>query len=215
MVRRQAAADRAQCAKMCSPGRSGFPQRVKREFWRLIVQGCQSAEAAQRLGVSEAVGGSWFREAGGMPPMSLAEPTGRYLSFVEREEIAILTAQGHGPRQIGRLIGRDASTISRELRRNATFRSGKPVYRAATAQWKAEVAAQRPKQAKLATNPRLRAYVQERLAGSVRLPDGTIVPGPPTPPWKGLRKPLRQDRRWSSAWSPEQISQRLKVDFRR
>jgi IS30 family transposase len=39
------------------------------------------------------------------------------------------------------------------------------------------------------------------------------VPGPTTPPWKGLNKPHRQDRRWSTAWSPEQIAQRLKVEF--
>jgi IS30 family transposase len=145
--------------------------------------------------------------------MTLAEPTGRYLSFAEREEIAILRAQGHGPREIGRRIGRDASTISRELRRNAATRSTSPGYRATTAQWKAEIAAKRPKEAKLATNPRLREYVQDRLAGNVRQPDGMIVPGPTPPPWKGLNKPRRQDRRWSTAWSPEQISQRLKLDF--
>lgn len=33
------------------------------------------------------------------------------------------------------------------------------------------------------------------------------------PPWKGLNKPHRQERRWSTAWSPEQIAQRLKIDF--
>jgi len=148
-----------------------------------------------------------------MPPMTLTEPTGRYLSFVEREEIAILRAQGHGPREIGRRIGRDASTISRELRRNAATRSTNPGYRATTAQWKAEIAAKRPKAAKLATNPKLREYVQDRLAGNVRRPDGTIVPGPTPAPWKGLNKPRRQDRRWSTAWSPEQIAQRLNVDF--
>jgi IS30 family transposase len=148
-----------------------------------------------------------------MPPMTLAEPTGRYLSFVEREEIAILRAQGHGPREIGRRIGRDASTISRELRRNAATRSTNPGYRATTAQWKAEIAAKRPKEAKLVANPGLREYVQDRLAGNVRRPDGTVVPGPVTPPWKGLNKPHRQDRRWSTAWSPEQISHRLRVDF--
>ena len=148
-----------------------------------------------------------------MPPMTLVEPTGRYLSFVEREEIAILRAQGHGPREIGRRIGRDASTISRELRRNAATRATNPGYRATTAQWKAEIAAKRPKEAKLVTNPRLREYVQDRLAGSVRRPDGTIVPGPTTPAWKGLNKPHRQDRRWATAWSPEQISHRLKVEF--
>jgi IS30 family transposase len=145
--------------------------------------------------------------------MTLAEPTGRYLSFVEREEIAILRAQGHGPREIGRRIGRDASTISRELRRNAATRATNPGYRATTAQWKAEIAARRPKEAKLVTNPRLREYVQDRLAGHVRRPDGTIVAGPVPPPWKGLNKPRRQDRPWSTAWSPEQIANRLPIDF--
>lgn len=33
------------------------------------------------------------------------------------------------------------------------------------------------------------------------------------PPWKGLNKPHRADRRWSVAWSPEQIWQRLTIDF--
>lgn len=81
------------------------------------------------------------------------------------------------------------------------------------AQWKAQQAAKRPKTAKLAGNQRLRDYVQDRLAGSVRRPDGTIVVCPTPPPWKGLNKPHRQDRRWSTAWSPQQISHRLKVDF--
>jgi IS30 family transposase len=145
--------------------------------------------------------------------MTLTEPTGRYLSFVEREEIAMLRAQGHGPREIGRRMGRDASTISRELRRNAATRATNPGYRATTAQWKAEIAAKRPKEAKLVTNPRLREYVQDRLAGNLRRPDGTIIAGPKTPPWKGLNKPHRQDRRWATAWSPEQIAHRLEIDF--
>jgi IS30 family transposase len=46
----------------------------------------------------------------------------------------------------------------------------------------------------------------------VRRPDGTVV-GPETAPWKGRNKPRRQDRRWATAWSPEQISNRLRVDF--
>src|SRR3954470_747045 len=65
----------------------------------------------------------------------------------------------------------------------------------------------------LVTNDRLREYVQERLAGNVRRPDGSIVTGPEPPAWKGLKKPHRQDRRWALAWSPEQISHRLRVDF--
>ena len=81
------------------------------------------------------------------------------------------------------------------------------------AQWKAQQAAKRPKTAKLVDNDRLREYVQERLSGAVRRPDGTAVAGPDTPAWKGLNKPHRQDRRWATAWSPQQISHRLKVDF--
>jgi IS30 family transposase len=147
-----------------------------------------------------------------MPPLSLADPTGRYLSFAEREELALLRAQGGGVRAIARKMGRDPSTISRELRRNAATRGGKLEYRATVAQWKAQTAAKRPKLAKLATNDRLCEYVQERLSGALKRPDGTAVPGPPTT-WKGLNKPHRADRRWATAWSPEQISRRLIVDF--
>jgi len=116
-------------------------------------------------------------------------------------------------REIARRIRRNPATISRELRRNAATRSGKLVYRASVAQWKAELMARRPKTAKMVTNLRLRDYVQDRLSGDLRRPDGTIVTGPEVPKWKGRSKPHRQDRRWATAWSPEQISHRLEVDF--
>jgi IS30 family transposase len=58
----------------------------------------------------------------------------------------------------------------------------------------------------------LRTYVQERLAGVVVAPSGTKVPGPGVA-WNGRRHGRRQDRRWASAWSPEQISRRLPIDF--
>jgi IS30 family transposase len=212
-VRRQRAADRAMRAPMRSPGRPEPSRAVQREFWRLIASGITTVQAAEAVGVSAAAGIRWFRHAGGMTPLSLDEPTGRYLSFAEREEIALLNARDKGVREIARTLGRDPATISRELRRNAATRGGKPVYRAVVAQWKAQQAAKRPKTAKLAGNERLREYVQARLAGKVRRPDGTIVAGPKTPPWKGLNKPHRQDRRWSTAWSPEQIAHRLEVDF--
>lgn len=212
-ARRQWAADRAMRAPMRSPGRPESSRAVQREFWRLIASGITTVQAAEGVGVSAPVGIRWFRHAGGMTPLSLDEPTGRYLSFAEREEIALLKAQDKGVREIARTIGRDPATVSRELRRNAATRGGKPVYRAVVAQWKAQQAAKRPKTAKLASNERLREYVQDRLAGNVRRPDGTIVPGPKTPPWKGLNKPHRQDRQWSTAWSPEQIAHRVEVDF--
>lgn len=212
-ARRQWAADRAMRAPMRSPGRPEPSRAVQREFWRLIASGVTTVQAAEGVGVSAPVGIRWFRHAGGMAPLSLDEPSGRYLSFAEREEIALLKAQGRGVREIARTIGRDPGTVSRELRRNAATRGGKPVYRAVVAQWKAQQAAKRPKTAELVRNDRLREYVQDRLAGNVCRPDGTIVAGPKTPAWKGLNKPHRQDRRWSTAWSPEQIARRLRVDF--
>lgn len=109
-----------------------------------------------------------------MAPFDIKQqPLGRYLSFAEREEIALLKVQGKGVREIARTIGRDAATVSRELRRNAATRSGKREYRASVAQWKADMAARRPKVAKLVANPQLHVYVQQRLAGQVTLPDGT------------------------------------------
>jgi len=186
---------------------------VQRQFRRLIATGITTAEAALSVGVSVPVGTRWFRHAGGMTPLTLVEPCGWYLSFEEREEIALLRAQKLGVREIARRIGRDPGTISRELRRNAATRGGKPEYRALVAQWKAQQTAKRPKVARLATNDRLRDYVQQRLAGQVCRSDGGIVAGPKPPPWKGLNKPHRQDRQWATAWSPEQISHRLKIDF--
>ena len=114
-----------------------------------------------------------------MSPISLVPPSGRYLSFAEREEIAILQARGFGVREIAGRIGRSPSTISRELRRNAATRSGYLEYRASSAQWHADRRARRPKAAKLAVNAALRRYVQERLAGIVVSPDGT--------PWRAQR----------------------------
>ncbi len=197
---------------MKSPGAPSLRREVEREFWREIAGGVTSEQAAVAVGVSQAVGSRWFRHGGGMPPMDLGPLTGRYLSFREREEIAILRAQGAGVREIARAVGRAPSTISRELRRNAATRGGKLEYRASVAQWKAELVAQRPKTAKLVANEQLREYVQDRLSGAVRAPAGEVV-GPEGPVWKGRNKPHRGDRRWVQGWSPEQISARLKVEF--
>jgi IS30 family transposase len=185
---------------------------VERGFWLNIADGLTSEDAAVACGVSPAVGARWFRHAGGMPPLCLAAGSGRFLSFREREEIALLHAQHLGVREIARRLCRSPSTISREMRRNAATRSGSLEYRASVAQWKAERAARRPKTAKLADHQRLHQYVQDRLAGEVTKPDGTAVPGPKVP-WKGRRHGRRQDRRWSTAWSPEQIARRLPLDF--
>ena len=198
---------------MKSPGHPTHRREVERLFWREIIRGLSSENAAAVVGVSQAVGTRWFRDRGGMPLFLVRPVSGRYLSFAEREEIAMLNGQSLGVSEIARQVGRHPSTISRELRRNAATRGGKLEYRASVAQWKAELLARRPKPAKLVVNQRLHDYVQERLSGQVRRLDGTPLPGPTARAWNGRNKPRREDRRWASAWSPQQIAHRLKLDF--
>ncbi|MDI6630184.1 MAG: helix-turn-helix domain-containing protein, partial [Rhodococcus sp. (in: high G+C Gram-positive bacteria)] len=99
-ARRQWRADRALRPAMRSPGRPEPSRAAQRQFWGLIATGMSTAEASLAVGVSVPVGSRWFRHAGGMTPLSLDEPTGRYLSFAEREEIALLRAQEVGVREI-------------------------------------------------------------------------------------------------------------------
>jgi IS30 family transposase len=198
---------------MRSPGRPPAGRKEHRQrFWAAIARGLSSEAAAAEAGVSAAVGVRWFREGGGMPSVRLGPPSGRYLSFAEREEIALLRARSCGVREIARQLGRSPSTISRELRRNAATRGGGLEYRASTAQWHADRRSRRPKPAKLAVNPELRRYVQDRLAGAVERPDGVAVDGPAVA-WIGRRRGRRRDRRWARSWSPEQISNRIRLDF--
>jgi IS30 family transposase len=213
MGRRSRASDRAGRPAIHSPGRPPVGRREHRQrFWAAIARGARSDAAGVEAGVSSVVGVRWFREAGGMAPIGQAPLSGRYLSFAEREEIAILRAAGCGVREVARRLGRSPSTISRELRRNAATRSGRLDYRATTAQWHADRRARRPKPAKLAVNVNLRRYVQDRLAGVVQRPGSVAVAGPEVA-WIGRRRGRRKDRRWAWSWSPEQIAGRLRLDF--
>ncbi|HEV2058683.1 MAG TPA: IS30 family transposase [Solirubrobacteraceae bacterium] len=217
MAIRKRRSDRSGRGALRSPGRPSAAQREDQlRFWTAIAAGRSSEDAATDAGVSPAVGGRWFRRAGGMPPSHLSRSSkplsGRYLSFAEREEIALLRAQGYGVRGIARQLERAPSTISRELRRNAATRGGGLAYRATTAQWHADRSARRPKPAKLAADAALRRYVQDRLSGVVVAPSGAAIHGPVVT-WRGRRPGRRQDRRWATAWSPEQIARRLRLDF--
>src|SRR5205823_8257979 len=88
---------RAMRGQIWSPGRPSVARREDRvRFWRSVASGASSEDAAVVAGVSQAVGLRWFREAGGMPPIALVPVSERYLSFAEREEIAILHAQRVG-----------------------------------------------------------------------------------------------------------------------
>jgi IS30 family transposase len=136
-----------------------LPRSVERAFWVQIRAGSLVAEAAVAAGGSVSWARRLFHEAGGVNPTRVAEPTGRYLSMAEREEIAALTQTGMGVREIAGQLGRSASTISRELDRGATTRG----YRASVGQQRADRSRRAPRAAKLATNLALRREVQARL----------------------------------------------------
>ena len=132
-----------------------------RVFWTAIAEGQPTAAASQRSRVSEATGRSWFREAGGVPPLETDEPSSRFLSLTEREEIAVGVAAGQSARQIAAALGRASTTVSRELGLWAAAHPGRP-YRAVAAQVDAEARGGRPKPFKLAHEP-LRERVQADL----------------------------------------------------
>jgi IS30 family transposase len=136
---------------------------VRRQFWRLVAQGVSTEDACELLELAHTTGVAWFRDAGGMPPLSLVEPTGRFLTLSEREEIALGLASGLGIRAIARLIGRAPSTVSREIARNHSAPHRHWTYQGSWAQRNCEIRAHRPQVAKLAANPQLAARVQAGL----------------------------------------------------
>ena len=82
------------------------------------------------------------------------------LTTTEREEISRHLAQGRSLREIGRTLGRAASTVSREVARN----QGRAAYRAATADRQMWQRTSRPRPCRLATRPALRRATARKLA---------------------------------------------------
>ena len=154
-------------------------RQILRQFWLLVREGASREEAAIKVGYKGGAGQGWFRQAGGVIPAYVtAKQSGRSLSFREREEIFAGVERGDSIRLIARSLGRAASTVQRELRRNMWhqlyrarhhrrahgFAVRRPWnYRPSRAQARAERMARRPKPAKLKTNAALRQVVQAKL----------------------------------------------------
>ena len=138
-----------------------LPREHERKFWQGIRAGLSVDEsAAAAAGASWSWGRRLFNKAGGVNLTKNTGPVGlRYLRFEEREEIMRLQAGGLGVRAIARQIGRHPSTVSRELKRAVGVRG----YRAGMAQTHADRGRRDPRNAKLASNLRLRREVQTRL----------------------------------------------------
>lgn len=133
---------------------------VYQPFWAAWQGGDFLTDACALAGTHRHRGLAWIRTSGGVRPRRGRDLQGRYLSFAEREEIAVGKAAGKTVRAMAAQLGRSPSTISRELRRNADA-SGS--YRATSAHVRAYGHAARPKPAKLVSNAALRERVQEDL----------------------------------------------------
>src|SRR5271163_2898601 len=119
---RKRRSDRSGRVRLFSPGRPPVAGREeRRRFWEAIAAGTASEDAAVGVGVPQAVGTRWFRKAGGMPPsmfgLSAKPLSGRYLSFAEREEIALLRVQGCSMQEVAR------RPKQAKLARNAALRT--------------------------------------------------------------------------------------------
>ena len=159
---------------------SQMVSELVQSLWAALKAGELLTDAAALAQTHRWRGLQWLREAGGVRPRRGRGLQGRYLSFAEREEIALGRAAGESVRSIAARLSRSPSTVSRELTRNADRKGG---YRATAAHALAYSRASRPKPAKLATNLALRRRVEhdlhrryspEQIAGRLRrqFPDG-------------------------------------------
>lgn len=162
-------------------GRRELKARRERYF-ALVVGGMSSAAACRAVGVSKRTGKVWRNgrkrssgrnELPHLPYVSMeigntakAEERDnyvrragvRYLSLEDRLVVADLVRRGESVRSIGRQVGFAASTISREL-----GRCPGGAYNPFLAHQLFVKGLGRVRQRKLASNPELRAYVQEKL----------------------------------------------------
>jgi IS30 family transposase len=150
----------------------GFAEKQER-FVRLIAQGVSNSEACRRVGVNRRTGTRWrfgrvvlnrAGEAVHYPAVPAALATvrdQRYLSLEERLLIADLRRAQVSVREIARQLGRAASTVSRELRRNADS-VGR--YRPHTAERLAIERMARPRLRRVQVDPELGVAVAELLA---------------------------------------------------
>jgi transposase, IS30 family len=63
--------------------RPGLSRSRQRQFWRLVRAGLPWRQAAGPVGMLLKTAQCWFGKAGGVPPLSLAEPS-RELSLLDR-----------------------------------------------------------------------------------------------------------------------------------
>lgn len=135
-----------------------FTKSEREELWRRWHRGETLGAIARELGRRSGAVQGFFAKRGGIEPRKRSRRASA-LTLEEREEISRGLAEGRSCRQIATELGRDPSTVSREVARSG----GQRTYRAARADSRAWKAAERPKSCKLASEPRLRRLVAKKL----------------------------------------------------
>ena len=129
-----------------------------REFWDRYAAGETAAMLARRFSKGPQATNERIRQAGGIRP-TIPCRAQRHLTLEEREEISRGLAAGLSLRAIARGLGRDPSTVSREVDHNG----GRTNYRAAKADKQAEQRRRRPQVCKLTSSPSLCQVVRDKL----------------------------------------------------
>lgn len=153
------------------------------EYERLRAAGVRRRDAAAQAGVHERTAEDWdqgIRQIGHSrlhpdgrmivyktgvtiikPPLAAvdAQLHPRFLTVAERETIADMRRAGHSLRAIGRVLGRPASTVKREI----DARAVDGIYRPHRAQRAWAESRSRPKDSKLAQDGPLRRFVADKL----------------------------------------------------
>jgi IS30 family transposase len=136
-------------------------EQRRRVVLDLLARGHNPMEVARRSGVSKSYIYRLHHSLGGVYRPADTTYSDRYLDREERYELARLLDAGHSLREIGRRMGRAASTISRELGRNGAPRTDEyQPERAHAMAWQRQ---RRPKKSKLSRHPLLCAVVQQML----------------------------------------------------
>jgi IS30 family transposase len=128
------------------------------QMWQLWAKGVSLEEIGRALGKPAS---SIYKAAasfGGIAPQARRRAASA-LSLAEREEVSRSIAAGMSTRAVARRLGRAASTVSREIKRNG----GRERYRAQAADEAAWKRACRPKRCKLGALPKLRLAVARQL----------------------------------------------------
>src|SRR5882672_5078137 len=126
----------------------------RRELWRRWAAGESASEIARVLGRWRNDVQQVVERQGGYVP-ALRKRAGQQLTLAQREEISRGISAEHSLRYIAERIGKDHSTVSREIKRNG----GRCGFRATLAEHAAWRRARRPKRCLLQQNARLCRYV--------------------------------------------------------